>query len=94
MLKDLYNTENIKLLRDLVLIRRDNPEKFTTSGLIIPDNALEKPVSGTVIAIGPGAGKIPMTVKPGDHVLFGKHQGTELNDQYVLLMEKEIFSIV
>ncbi|WGI21016.1 co-chaperone GroES [Amylibacter sp. IMCC11727] len=82
-------------LHDRVLVRRTEGDEKTAGGLIIPDSAKEKPAEGTVVACGEGARKdsgelIPMAVKAGDNVLFGKWSGTEVTvDGEELLMMKE-----
>ncbi len=82
-------------LHDRVLVRRLEGDEKTAGGLIIPDSAKEKPAEGEVIACGEGARKdsgelIPMAVKTGDNVLFGKWSGTEVSvDGEDLLMMKE-----
>ena len=73
-------------LHDRVVVRRIEGEEKTKGGLIIPDTAKEKPSEGEVIAVGEGARKdsgelIPMTVKAGDRILFGKWSGTEVQDR-------------
>lgn len=84
-----------KPLLDRVVIKRTEEENRTAGGIIIPDTAKEKPSQGVVVAIGPGgrdeAGKlIPMTLKAGDKVLFGKWTGTEIKiDGEELLIMKE-----
>ncbi len=84
-----------KPLLDRVVIKRTQEENKTAGGIIIPDTAKEKPSQGVVVAIGPGgrddAGKlIPMTLKVGDKVLFGKWSGTEIKiDGEDLLIMKE-----
>ncbi len=84
-----------KPLLDRVVIKRIQEENKTAGGIIIPDTAKEKPSQGVVVAIGPGgrdeAGKlIPMTLKAGDKVLFGKWTGTEIKiDGEDLLIMKE-----
>lgn len=82
-------------LHDRVLVRRIEGEEKTKGGLIIPDSAKEKPSEGEVIAVGEGARKdsgelIPMAVKAGDRILFGKWSGTEVKiDGEDLLIMKE-----
>jgi len=82
-------------LHDRVVIRRIEGEEKTKGGIIIPDTAKEKPQEGEVIAVGPGArdesGKlVPLDVKTGDRVLFGKWSGTEVKiDEEDLLIMKE-----
>jgi chaperonin GroES len=89
-------------LHDRVLVRRVEEEEKTSGGIIIPDTAKEKPMQGEVIAIGPGArdeaGKlVPLEVKKGDRVLFGKWSGTEvkIDGQELLIMkESDILGVV
>jgi chaperonin GroES len=68
----------MKPLADRVLIEPTPAEEKTSSGLIIPDTAKEKPLKGTVIAVGPGKVDEPMTVKVGDSVIYGQYSGTEI----------------
>ena len=92
----------IKPLRDRVIVRRLNEEETTKGGIIIPDTAKEKPQEGEVVAIGSGKvlddGKIvPLEVKKGDKILFGKYSGTEVKvdgDEYLMMREDEILGIV
>ena len=92
---------NIKPLGDRVLLRRLEEEGRSKGGIIIPDSAKEKPMSGEVIAAGPGewqkeGGRRPLTVKEGDKVIFGKYSGTEVrvdNEDLVLVREDEILAI-
>ena len=91
-----------KPLHDRVVVKRVQSEEKTKGGLIIPDNAKEKPAEGEVVAVGEGARKdsgelIPMTVKKGDRILFGKWSGTEvtLNGEELLIMkESDVMGIV
>jgi chaperonin GroES len=93
---------NFKPLHDRVLVKRIESDEKTAGGLIIPDTAKEKPQEGEVIAVGEGARKdsgelIPMSVKAGDRILFGKWSGTEvkLDGQDLLIMkESDILGIV
>ena len=88
-------------LHDRVLIKVLEKKKKTAGGIIIPDTAKEKPQEGEVVAVGPGAkteeGKlIPMDVKVGDIVLFGKWSGTEVkidNKEYSIMKESDIMGI-
>ena len=86
---------SFKPLHDRVLVRRVESEEKTAGGLIIPDSAKEKPQEGEVIACGEGARKdsgelIPMAVKAGDKILFGKWSGTEVkvNGEDLLIMKE------
>ena len=89
-------------LHDRVLVRRIEGEEKTKGGLIIPDNAKEKPVEGEVISCGEGARKdsgelIEMGVKTGDHVLFGKWSGTEVTidgEDLMIMREADILGIL
>jgi chaperonin GroES len=93
---------NFRPLHDRVVIRRLDSDERSAGGIIIPDTAQEKPMEGEVIAVGPGArtedGKlIPMDLKAGDRVLFGKWSGTEvkLNDEDVVIMkESDIMGVI
>ena len=89
-------------LHDRILIKRIDADAKTTSGIIIPDNAREKPQQGEVVAAEPGcrdaSGKlIPVDVKPRDRVLFGKWSGTEVKIDYVeylIMNESDIFGVL
>lgn len=88
---------NIKPLADRVLVQPEAAEETTASGIIIPDTAKEKPMRGTIIAVGKGTKKQPMTVKAGDTVLYGKYAGTEItvkDIEYLIMRESDIFAIV
>ena len=87
----------IKPLADRVLVEPAPAEEKTASGIIIPDTAKEKPQRGKVIAAGPGKKDEPMTVKVGDHVLYGKYGGTEITIEgtdYLIMRESDIYAIV
>jgi|SRR5690242_8185093 chaperonin GroES len=89
-------------LHDRVLVRRIDAEEKTAGGIIIPDTAKEKPSQGEVVAVGPGgrdeAGKlIPMDIKAGDTVLFGKWSGTEVKidgKELLIMKESDILGVV
>ncbi|NCD40710.1 MAG: co-chaperone GroES [Bacteroidia bacterium] len=88
---------NIKPLADRVLVEPAAAEQKTAGGIIIPDTAKEKPQKGVVVAIGPGKKDEPMTVKVGDHVLYGKYAGTELSYEgkdYLIMRESDIVAII
>ena len=88
---------NIKPLADRVVIEPAAAETKTASGIIIPDNAKEKPQKGTVVAAGKGTKDEPITVKIGDTVLYGKYAGTELKldgKDYLIMRESDILAIV
>ena len=87
----------IKPLADRVLIEPAAAETKTASGIIIPDNAKEKPQKGTVVAAGKGTKDEPITVKIGDTVLYGKYAGTELKlegKDYLIMRESDILAII
>jgi chaperonin GroES len=89
-------------LHDRVLVKRVESDERSAGGIIIPDTAKEKPMEGEVIAVGPGArdesGKlIPLDVKPGDRVLFGKWSGTEVKldgKELLIMKESDIMGII
>lgn len=88
---------NIKPLADRVLIEPLEAATTTASGIIIPDNAKEKPQKGKVIAVGKGTKDEPTTVKKGETVLYGKYAGTELKlegKDYLIMRESDILAIV
>jgi chaperonin GroES len=89
-------------LHDRVVVRRIRAEEKTKGGIIIPDTAQEKPQEGEVVAVGPGgrdeAGKlVPMDLKAGDRVLFGKWSGTEVKidgEELLIMKESDIMGVV
>lgn len=88
---------SIKPLADRVLVEPAAAETKTSSGIIIPDSAKEKPQNGTVVAIGSGTKENPITVAVGDSVLYGKYSGTELQHggkDYLIMKESDILAIV
>ena len=88
---------NIQPLADRILIESAAVETKTSSGIIIPDTAKEKPQRGIVVAVGPGTKENPVTVKVGDNVLYGKYSGTELQHEgkdYLIMREADILAIV
>ena len=92
----------IRFLGDRVLVKALEKDKQERGGLIIPDTAKEKPTVGVVVAAGPGKvsddGKtVPMQVKAGQKVLYGKYSGTEIKDggkEYLIVRESDILAIV
>ena len=87
----------IKPLADRVVVAPLEAETKTSSGIIIPDTAKEKPQKGTVAAVGPGTKDDSITVKVGDTVLYGKYSGTELKldgTDYLIMRESDILAIV
>ncbi|MEJ6749058.1 MAG: co-chaperone GroES [Flavobacteriales bacterium] len=90
-------SSKITPLSDRVLIKVSEAETKTASGIIIPDNAQEKPQKGTVVAAGKGTKDNPITVKVGDTVLYGKFSGTELKhdgEEFIIMREADIFAII
>jgi chaperonin GroES len=91
-----------KPLHDRVLVRRIEQEEKTKGGIIIPDTAKEKPQEGEIIAAGPGARNddgnlVPLDVKAGDRVLFGKWSGTEVKidgEDLLIMKESDILGII
>ena len=89
-------------LHDRVLVKRLEGEEKTKGGIIIPDTAKEKPMEGKVVSVGPGArgedGKlVPLDVKKGDKILFGKWSGTEVKmdgDELLIMKESDIMGII
>jgi chaperonin GroES len=93
---------NFRPLHDRIVLRRIEGEEKTKGGIIIPDSAKEKPQEGEVIAVGPGArdesGKlVPLDVKAGDRVLFGKWSGTEVKvdgEDLLIMKESDIMGVI
>jgi chaperonin GroES len=89
-------------LHDRVVVRRVTAEEKTAGGIIIPDTAKEKPMEGEIIAVGPGARNekgelVPLDVKEGDRVLFGKWSGTEVKidgEELLIMKESDIMGII
>jgi len=92
----------VRPLHDRILIKRIEEKESVKGGIIIPDTAKEKPQEGEVIAVGHGKkteeGKvIPLDVKAGDRILFGKYSGTEIkldNQEYLILREDEVLGVL
>jgi chaperonin GroES len=94
-------TMKVKPLHDRILVRRVEEKEQKRGGIIIPDSAKEKPMEGKVIAVGSGriekGERIPLEVKVGDTVLFGKYAGTEVkieDKEHVILREDEVLGII
>jgi len=88
---------NFKPLADRVLVEPSAAEEKTSSGIIIPDTAKEKPQKGKIISVGNGTKDEKLTVKVGDTVLYGKYSGTEINIEgtdYLIMKESDIFGII
>ena len=92
----------VRPLHDRVIVKRVDEEEITKGGIIIPDTAKEKPVEGEIVAVGDGkvaddGKKIPLEVKAGDKVLFGKYAGTEIQfegEETLIMREDDIIAIV
>ena len=87
----------VKPLADRVLIEPAPAETKTVGGIIIPDTAKEKPLKGTVIAVGPGTKDEDMQLKAGDVVLYGKYAGTELDvegNKYLIMRQSDVVAIL
>jgi chaperonin GroES len=95
-------TMNVRPLHDRILIKRIEEKETVKGGIIIPDTAKEKPQEGEVVAVGGGKkteeGKvIPLDVKAGDRILFGKYSGTEIKveeHEYLILREDEVLGVI
>lgn len=93
---------NVRPLHDKILIKRIDAPQMTKGGIVIPDTVKEKPQEGKVVATGKGRiledGKVvPLVVKKGDRILFGKYGGTEIKlegDDYIILDENEVLAII
>ncbi|MDM8535799.1 co-chaperone GroES [Desulfobacterales bacterium HSG17] len=92
----------LRPLQDRILVQRVEEENKTKGGIIIPDTAREKPAEGKIVALGNGkvgddGNRIPMDVKEGDRVLFGKYSGTEVKvegEEYLIMREDDILGII
>jgi chaperonin GroES len=92
----------IRPLHDRILVKRVEEQEVRKGGIIIPDSAKEKPQEGKVIAVGNGkvnddGKKIPLDVKAGDRILFGKYSGSEVkveDEEYLILKEEDVLGII
>ncbi len=93
---------NIKPLEDRILVRPEEGQETTVSGIVIPDTAKEKPQEGTVLAIGPGKRSdsgdlIPMDVSVGDRVMYSKYGGTEITidgEELLILTSRDVLATI
>ncbi|NLG16620.1 MAG: co-chaperone GroES [Fibrobacter sp.] len=93
---------NVKPLEDRVLLKPMEAEQKTAGGIIIPDNAKEKPQKGEIVAVGPGkmtdkGQRAEMSLKKGDKVLYGKYSGTEITiegEDYLILRESDVLAVI
>lgn len=87
----------VKPLSDRVLIQPTPAEEVTASGIIIPDSAKEKPLRGTVLAVGPGTKDEEMQLKAGDQVLYGKYAGTEVEigkEKALIMRQSDVLAVI
>ncbi len=92
----------LKPLGDRIIVKPVSAEEMTAGGIVLPDSAKEKPQEGDVIAVGPGTQlssgkKVPMDVKVGDRVIYGKYAGTEVKvgaEEYVILRQEDVLAIL
>ncbi len=92
----------VRPLHDRVIVKRMEEQEKTKGGIIIPDTAKEKPVEGKIIAVGSGkvtedGKRIPLQVKEGDRVLFGKYAGTDIKmngEEHLIMREDDIIAVV
>ena len=98
----MSNVTNLRPLADRVLVKRLEAEEKTKGGIIIPDTAKEKPMEGEAVAVGTGARQdngqvVPMELKKGDIVLFGKWSGTEVKldgEEYMIMKESDVMGVL
>ena len=92
----------IRPLQDRILVKRVEEDETTSGGIIIPDTAKEKPMEGKVVAVGKGKvsedGKVmPLDVKKGDRILFGKYAGTEVRiegEEHLIMREEDVLGVI
>jgi chaperonin GroES len=92
---------NLKPLEDRIVVKANEEENTTSSGIVIPDTAKEKPQEGTVVAVGPGrfedGVRVPLDVAVGDTVIYSKYGGTEVKvegDEYLILSARDVLAVV
>lgn len=93
---------NFKPIRDRILVKPEDKESVTASGIVIPDNAAEKPLKGKVLAVGTGkvtedGNIVPLVIKEGDTVLFGKYSGqsVKIDDvEHLIMKEDDIMAVI
>ncbi len=92
----------LKPLQDRILVQRVAEETTTKGGIIIPDTAKEKPAEGKVVAVGNGkmgedGKRVPLEIKAGDRILFGKYSGTEVKiegEEYLIMREDDVLGVI
>ena len=88
---------NIKPLADRVVIKPTPVEEVTMAGIIIPDSAKEKPLKGTILAVGNGTKDEEMQLKEGDQVLYGKYAGSEIEfdgEKYLIMRQSDVLAVI
>jgi len=92
---------SLKPLEDRIVVKANEEEQTTSSGIVIPDTAKEKPQEGTVVAVGPGrfeeGARVPLDVAVGDTVIYSKYGGTEVKvegEEYLILSARDVLAIV
>jgi chaperonin GroES len=92
---------SLRPLEDRIVVKASEGEEMTSSGLVIPDTAKEKPVEGTVVAVGPGrfedGTRVPLDVAVGDKVIYSKYGGTEVKvggEEYLILSARDVLAVV
>jgi len=92
---------NLKPLEDRIVVKPQEEEETTVSGIVIPDTAKEKPQEGKVVAVGPGrfedGQRVPMDVKAGDKVIYSKYGGTEVKvegEDYLILSARDVLAVI
>ena len=92
---------SLRPLEDRIVVKANEGEEMTSSGLVIPDTAKEKPVEGTVVAVGPGrfedGTRVPLDVAVGDKVIYSKYGGTEVKvkgEEYLILSARDVLAVV
>jgi chaperonin GroES len=92
---------NLKPLEDRIVVKANEEENTTSSGIVIPDTAKEKPQEGTVVAVGPGrfedGARVPLDVAVGDTVIYSKYGGTEVKvegEEYLILSARDVLAAV
>ena len=92
---------NLKPLEDRIVVQPSEEEETTTSGIVIPDTAKEKPQEGSVVAVGPGrfedGERVPLDVSVGDKVIYSKYGGTEVKvegEEYLILSARDVLAVL
>ena len=91
----------LKPLEDRIVVKANEEENTTSSGIVIPDTAKEKPQEGSVVAVGPGrfedGARVPLDVAVGDNVIYSKYGGTEVKvegDEYLILSARDVLAVI